>query len=121
MDLGAGYGRDTLWLVHELKCTVVSVEPTENGSQQITKRAADAGVGDMVTVLCGTTLEWPDKVDGAFDAILMDSVSAFCLARGGSPLAGGITRRPAGAGQLELTSAQGRRPRNRTWLLARGP
>jgi len=78
LDLGAGYGRDSVWVAEQLGCSVVAVEPTSNGIEQLKKRAESQGVGAQVETVCGTTLEW--EHEGGFDAILMDSVLSFVSA-----------------------------------------
>jgi 2-polyprenyl-3-methyl-5-hydroxy-6-metoxy-1,4-benzoquinol methylase len=34
LDVGAGYGRDSLWMARELSCSVTAIEPGQSGGAQ---------------------------------------------------------------------------------------
>jgi len=74
LDLGAGYGRDALFLATERKCHVTAVEPAEQGVEHI--RGAAARDGLLVTCECCYLEEFGFPQD-AFDMVLMDSVLSF--------------------------------------------
>jgi len=72
LDIGAGYGRDTLFMASELGCQVTAVEPTISGSKAISKAASP-----KVKVLGVAASEIPWTAGEKYDFILMDSVLQF--------------------------------------------
>ena len=79
LDIGAGYGRDSLWLARELSCAVTALEPGNSGVAAIEAAVASGGAGPgsvSGTVLCASEFDF-DAHAHAFDAVLMDSVLQF--------------------------------------------
>lgn len=77
LDIGAGYGRDALWLARELGCAVTAVEPAQQGidAMAAAARQGRAAPGSVEAVCCCAS-EF-DFTRGGFQAVLMDSVLQF--------------------------------------------
>jgi SAM-dependent methyltransferase len=77
LDIGAGYGRDALWLARELGCAVTAVEPAQQGIDAMAAAASQgrAAPGSVEAVCCCAS-EF-DFTRGGFQAVLMDSVLQF--------------------------------------------
>ena len=80
MDIGAAYGRDSLFLANELGCTVVAVEPTVSGSEAMKASASSP----KLKVLNVSASEIPWRDDDLYSFILLDSVLQF-IAEGDRP------------------------------------
>eukprot|EP00440_Ansanella_granifera_P055572 gb/GFBE01060238.1/.p1 GENE.gb/GFBE01060238.1/~~gb/GFBE01060238.1/.p1 ORF type:complete len:193 (+),score=35.24 gb/GFBE01060238.1/:1-579(+) len=82
LDIGAGYGRDALWLARELGCAVTALEPGQHGVSAMTAAVAEgkAEPGSL-QALCACASEFDyDGNKSVFDAVLVDSVLQFVSA-----------------------------------------
>jgi len=76
LELGSGYGRDAIFLAKEHKCTVIAVEPGEEGTKTLTKAASEGGL--PITAVCAFAEAYDfAPMKGKCDMVLMDSVLAF--------------------------------------------
>lgn len=76
IDLGCGYGRDSIFLAKELQCKVTGVEPAVEGSKALADAAAAHGL--PIKVICAFLEEFDFlSVACSSDMVLMDSVLSF--------------------------------------------
>lgn len=79
LDVGAGYGRDSLWMARELSCIVTAVEPGQSGVDAMSAAArrgeASPGSVDALTC-CASEFDFSSHA-ATFDAVVMDSVLQF--------------------------------------------
>jgi len=73
LDVGCGWGSLTLYLAGELGCRVTSVTPAPAQAHDVRRRAADAGVGSLVSVEVGMFEDLGFDTAG-FDAVAMVGV-----------------------------------------------
>ena len=77
LDLGAGYGRDAVWLARELGCDVTAVEPSLNGTNAIATAAAASTLpeGAALKPVCSCASEYlGGTIALVFDVVLMLSL-----------------------------------------------
>ena len=74
LDLGAGYGRDAIFLAREHKCQVTAVDPAQEGMKALDAAAAKEGLS--ITAVCSFLEDYEFSAD-TYDMVLMDSVLSF--------------------------------------------
>ena len=74
LDLGAGYGRDAIYLAKEHQCRVRAVDPAAEGINAINAVAAECGLA--VEGECAFIEDYQFDA-GVYDMVLMDSVLSF--------------------------------------------
>ena len=76
LDVGTGVGATPAYLVKVLGCRVVGVDLLERMVQQARETARASRVGDRVALVVADARRLP-FTDGAFDAVMMESLNVF--------------------------------------------